>query len=231
MHPCTSLWHGGLFNDNFKKQTTLLLFRCETFPAIKPLKRKYIRAIINVFGIVSKLAKQNRSCIPDLLFHNSRASKSGDGQTLCSSKTSIDGFWGFKIMKKSVGSLRCKCVHSKKKKRAKHTLCIFICVHASLEQRAPLFYTFIHIHFCSIFWGKYRLLFSGQDFNSSSKVISSFFIYVYTGCLEGVSLSRVMISKLLCWQVSELKLKSTRRIFSQWLPNCSKFCLIAKLIS
>ena len=40
---------------------------------------------------------------PDRPFHNFWASLSGDGQILCSSETSIDGFWGYKIVEGSVG--------------------------------------------------------------------------------------------------------------------------------
>ena len=43
---------------------------------------------------------------PDRPFCNFRASKSGDRLLLCSSETSCDGFWGFKVAKRSVGRVQ-----------------------------------------------------------------------------------------------------------------------------
>ena len=40
---------------------------------------------------------------PDRLFHNFRASRSGNRRILCSSETSIDGFLDYNIVKGSVG--------------------------------------------------------------------------------------------------------------------------------
>ena len=39
---------------------------------------------------------------PDRPFHNFRVSTSGDRRNLCTSGTSCDGFWSFKIIKRSV---------------------------------------------------------------------------------------------------------------------------------
>ena len=49
------------------------------------------------------LATSPLSVFPDRPFHNFRASRSGDRQIKCSSKTPCNGLWSSKVMKESVG--------------------------------------------------------------------------------------------------------------------------------
>ena len=57
--------------------------------------------LMEIYWYIELLSLFNEA-LPVRPFHKWRASRSGDSQVLCSSKTSSDGFWSYKVVKGSV---------------------------------------------------------------------------------------------------------------------------------
>ena len=82
--------------------------------------KNYLSNILKFLHAADLIIISQHDCIPDRPFHNFGASKSVDWRILWSKETPIDGFWGFRIAKESVGCLG----HYRNLNACKHMLLI-----------------------------------------------------------------------------------------------------------